>query len=205
MNRKLRFLGRQSIMIEIRIHGRGGQGNVVAAYLLAAAAIKAGFHAQGFPAFGAERRGAPVAAFVRMRKSPIRRRCEVETPDVLIVQDPTLLRLPATLEGVAPKSGILVNTGRRHDLEGSGLEGYRVVKLPATEIAERAIGRPIPNVPLLGAFVALSELFPLDMLHAALAERFDAETTERNWDAVNEATTLTTAGAWRELVDAHAD
>ena len=80
-------------MIEIRIHGRGGQGNVVAAYLLAAAAFDAGLQCQAFPAFGAERRGAPVVAFVRISETPIFRRNQVKHPAYLIIQDRTLLLL----------------------------------------------------------------------------------------------------------------
>src|SRR5260221_13169617 len=98
-----------STTVEIRIHGRGGQGNVVAAYLLAAGAIRAGFNAQAFPAFGAERRGAPVTAFVRIRVTPIRRRAEVEHPDFLVVQDSKLLDIPGTTAGLVDGSGILVN------------------------------------------------------------------------------------------------
>ncbi|RMD71774.1 MAG: pyruvate oxidoreductase subunit gamma, partial [Gammaproteobacteria bacterium] len=84
-------------MIEIRIHGRGGQGNVVAAYLLAIAAFEEGKYSQAFPSFGAERRGAPVVAFVRASDTPFRRRCQVREPAFLIIQDHALLHVPGIL------------------------------------------------------------------------------------------------------------
>jgi Pyruvate/2-oxoacid:ferredoxin oxidoreductase gamma subunit len=97
-------------LIEVRIHGRGGQGNVVAAYLLATAAIDEGHFGQAFPAFGAERRGAPVVAFVRIADRTLRRRNQVLQPDFLIIQDRALLKVPGVLDGLRPGGGILVNT-----------------------------------------------------------------------------------------------
>lgn len=98
-------------MIEVRIHGRGGQGNVVAAYLLATAAFTEGWHAQAFPAFGAERRGAPVVAFVRLNDKPIRRRCQVAEPDFLIIQDEALMRVAGITDGLK-SSGCSLPGGR---------------------------------------------------------------------------------------------
>lgn len=192
---------------EIRIHGRGGQGNVVAAYLLAAAMVRVGKHAQAFPAFGAERRGAPVTAFVRCRTRPIRRRAQVEHPDLLVIQDPTLLRLPETLSGLRADGGIVVNSGRKPSLPFTAPSDARVACVPATGIAEETIGRAIPNVPLLGALVALTEIVPLDALYDALAERFAPETAERNRRAAEAAAACVAAGAWRDLAtsgEAHA-
>lgn len=189
----------------MRIHGRGGQGNVVAAYLLAAAAIRAGFFAQAFPAFGAERRGAPVAAFVRVRKTPIQRRCEIKSPLFVIVQDATLLGISATLGGLGPDSRILANSGRSEGVRDFAVGDFQAVCLPATRIAEQALGKPIPNVPMLAALIALTGLLPLDSLHEVLTERFDSETAERNWTAADMAVRAVTAGAWQELADAHTD
>src|SRR5262249_3245175 len=135
--------------MEIRIHGRGGQGNVVAAYLLAAGGIRAGFNAQAFPAFGAERRGAPVTAFVRIRETPIPRRAEVEHPDFLIVQDVKLLDIPGTTAGLVAKGGILVNTESVSAVSTDARSRFRVVTLPASRIAEEALGKKVPNVPLI--------------------------------------------------------
>jgi pyruvate ferredoxin oxidoreductase gamma subunit len=183
--------------VEIRIHGRGGQGNVVAAYLLAAGAIRAGFHAQAFPAFGAERRGAPVTAFVRIRETPIRRRAEVEHPDFLVVQDAKLLDIAGTTGGLAERGGILVNAETAGSLAAGMTDRFRVVALPASRIAEEALGRRVPNVPLIAALLALTGIFPLDAFVAALIERFDAATAAANRKAAEAAFAAVPAGAWR--------
>lgn len=190
-------------MLDIRIHGRGGHGNVTAAYLLAATLFAGGLEAQAFPAFGAERRGAPVTAFVRVARVPIRRRDQVRRPDILVIQDPTLLTLPATLEGLAPDGGVLVNA-ERHERLGPPPEipSERWVSLPATRIAEQTLGRPIPNTVLLGAFLALTGLAGFDALATALAERFPPETAERNLAAARAGAERVPAGAFRRIVDA---
>jgi pyruvate ferredoxin oxidoreductase gamma subunit len=182
--------------IEIRIHGRGGQGNVVAAYLLAAGAIRAGFNAQAFPAFGAERRGAPVTAFVRIRETPIRRRAEVEHPDFLVVQDAKLLDIPGTTAGLVDKGGILVNAESLSAVATSISSRFRVVALPASRIAEAALGKKVPNVPLIAAFLALTGVFALEPFLAALSERFDAKTAAANRKAAETAFAAVPAGAW---------
>jgi pyruvate ferredoxin oxidoreductase gamma subunit len=183
--------------IEIRIHGRGGQGNVVAAYLLAAAAIRAGFQAQAFPAFGAERRGAPVTAFVRIRRSPIARRNEIEHPDMLIVQDPKLLAVPGTTAGLRADGGILVNA--EADAPLAAVAGARLVRLPASRLAEATIGRDVPNVALVAGLAALAGLFPPEALFAALEDRFRPEVAARNRQTAEAAAAAVTAGAWEDL------
>ncbi len=187
-------------MIEVRIHGRGGQGNVVAAYLLAAAAIEGGRHAQAFPAFGAERRGAPVAAFVRVDGRPIRRRDRVRNPGFVIVQDATLLADPATLEGLAPQGRVLVNSVRAREMPpAAGIPACRWAAVPATRIAETQLGRPIPNTALLGAFLSLTGLVPLEALERALRARFPEDTARRNVLAARAAAEAVPAGAWQEV------
>lgn len=192
-------------LIEVRIHGRGGQGNVVAAYLLAAAAVHAGLYAQAFPAFGAERRGAPVAAFVRCRKAPILRRSEVSTPNFVIVQDLTLLALEETLDGLPAKAGVLVNTGRHASLRIAALGSRCAAYLPATKIAEETVGRPVPNVPLLAAFLSLTRLTPLDALAAAIEERFSGDTATHNRRAANLGAAAVDAGAWADEIALEVD
>ena len=189
-------------MLEIRIHGRGGQGNVVAAYLLAAAVVDAGLYGQAFPAFGAERRGAPVAAFVRAARETVRRRCQIEKPDIVVVQDPTLLAVPATLAGLREDGCVLVNSGREEAVAAPPGYGDRWVGLPATRIAEDAIGRPMPNSALLGALLALTGLCPLAALEQALEERFPSDTAARNRKAVRMAAERVPEHAWRRVVDA---
>src|SRR5574341_372979 len=125
-----------TIMLEVRIHGRGGQGGVIASKVLAEALFREGWDVQAFPAFGVERRGAPVAAFVRADLKPIRLRCQVERPDALIILDPTLLDDPATLTGLKPEGWVVVNT----ELDPSALPiplAFRVAAVDATGIALR--------------------------------------------------------------------
>ncbi len=188
-------------MIEIRIHGRGGQGNVVAAYLLAIAAFEEGKYSQAFPSFGAERRGAPVVAFVRMADAPFRRRCQVREPDFLIIQDPALLHVPGILGGLKEGGGILVNATQPSEVL-SGQLGREVVALPATALAQEFLGRPVPNTALLAAFLSLTGLLPLEALVKALAQRFKGEVLERNRRLVAEAAQRVPAGLWKEVVHA---
>lgn len=182
-------------MIEIRIHGRGGQGNVVAAYLLAIAAFEEGRYAQAFPNFGAERRGAPVTAFIRIADRPIRRRCQVIQPMYLIIQDDALLHVPGVLDGLHEDGGILVNSMQSSD-ELTIQIGRDVVSLQASRLAAEMLGRPVPNTALLAAFLNLTHLLPQGALIKALANRFRGEVLERNSRLVTEAATQVPAGLW---------
>jgi pyruvate ferredoxin oxidoreductase gamma subunit len=187
------------MMIEIRIHGRGGQGNVVAAYLLAGAAIDQGWHGQAFPAFGAERRGAPVAAFVRIARDRFRRRSQVIAPHFVIVQDEALLRSGVTA-GLRAGGGVLVNSARAAEfLPLDGVE--RRASLPATRLSQEILGRPLPNTALLAAFLSLTGLLRPEALIPALARRFSGEILEANERLVAAASTQVQAGLWREAVD----
>ncbi|MEN8106672.1 MAG: 2-oxoacid:acceptor oxidoreductase family protein [Pseudomonadota bacterium] len=188
-------------MIEIRIHGRGGQGNVVAAYLLAIAAFEEDRYAQAFPNFGAERRGAPVTAFVRIADRPIRRRCQVREPAFLIIQDASLLHVPGITDGLQANGSILVNSSEDGDVLGAKLE-HPVVALPASALAQEILGRPLPNTALLSAFLALTGLLPQSALIQALGQRFQGKVLENNRQLVEQAAAQVTAGAWQE--DIHA-
>ncbi|MBI2939789.1 MAG: 2-oxoacid:acceptor oxidoreductase family protein [Chloroflexi bacterium] len=171
---------------EIRIHGRGGQGNVAAAELLAQAAFVAGKHVQAFPAFGAERMGAPVVAFVRLSDSPIRLRSQVYAPHVLIVQDRTLLTAGAAsvAAGLPPGGLVLLNAPEVPDELFPALPaGARAVAVPATDIALETIGRAVPNTALLGAFAALTDAFSLAAVQQAVRERFPGALGEKNAEA----------------------
>jgi pyruvate ferredoxin oxidoreductase gamma subunit len=184
-------------MIEIRIHGRGGQGNVVAAYLLATAAFDAGLQCQAFPAFGAERRGAPVVAFVRISEKPIRRRNQVLHPAYLIIQDQTLLHEPGLIGGLLPGGGILLNSNRTAD-EATKLIGKPTVTLPATAMALETVGKDVPNVPLLSAFLSLTGMLPHASLVHALEQRFKGDILEKNKQLVKLAADRVPAGLWKE-------
>jgi pyruvate ferredoxin oxidoreductase gamma subunit len=184
-------------MIEYRIHGRGGQGSVAAAYLLAAAAFEAGHTCQAFPAFGAERRGAPVTAFVRIDDKPIHLRSQVAAPDYLIVQDETLLLDRNLTHGLKPGGAMLVNS--RKPAEGIAKAfNTRVVAIPATEMAVEEIGRPIPNTALLAAFLALTGHLPQEALAAALKGRFHGPVLEKNLKLIARAAEAVEAGAWKK-------
>jgi len=188
-------------MIEIRIHGRGGQGNVVAAYLLAAAAFEEGRYVQAFPNFGAERRGAPVTAFVRISDSPIRRRCQVLEPAYLIVQDDALLHLPDITAGLQAGGPLLVNSNRDSAELAARLD-RTVVALPASALAQEILGRPVPNTALLSAFLELTGLLPRAALIKALGERFHGAVLDNNRQLIERAAAQVSAGAWQE--DEHA-
>ncbi len=184
-------------MIEVRIHGRGGQGNVVAAYLLATAAFEEGRYGQAFPAFGAERRGAPVTAFVRIADTPIRRRCEVRQPAFLIIQDEALLHVQGVLGGLKPGGAVLVNSGKSSE-ELSETHGLSMQSLPATGLAQEILGRPVPNTALLAAFLTLTELLPREALVKALAERFKGKVLDDNTRLIERAAALVSPAAWKE-------
>ncbi len=188
-------------MIEVRIHGRGGQGNVVAAYLLATAAVDEGHFGQAFPAFGAERRGAPVAAFVRIAERTLRRHNQVLHPDFLIIQDRALLHVPGVLDGLRPGGGILVNTS--FDVASvNELLGHAVVTLPATQLAKTHLGKPVPNTALLSAFLALTQMLPMSSLAGALGQKFKGDILERNLRLIEAAAQQVPSGLWKEMAHA---
>lgn len=185
-------------MLEIRIHGRGGQGNVMAAYLLATTAIEEGRQAQAFPSFGAERRGAPVTAFVRIADAPIRRRCQVRAPHFLIVQDPALLHVPGVTSGLREGGAILADGVAEPEFDAA--LGCTIVRLPATRLAVEHLGRPVPNTALMAAFLTLTGILPLEALIKALGNRFKGEVFERNRRLIEAAADAVPAGQWRDIL-----
>ena len=182
-------------MFQIRIHGRGGQGVVSGAELLSVAAFLEGRHAQAFPSFGSERMGAPVMAFCRIDDKEIRLREPVLDPDALIIQDATLLHQVDLFNGVRPRACVLINAPRGIDELGlggfsRGVQQYRFVTVPATELALKHVGRAVPNVPLLGGFAAATGVVGLDSLVRAIREKFPGAVAERNVAAAHEAYAL---------------
>ena len=179
-------------MLQIRIHGRGGQGVVTAAEMLSSAAFEQGQHAQAFPSFGSERTGAPVVAFCRMDDREIRLREPILAPDVLIVQDPTLLHQVDVFQGLQPDGYVLINTKRSFDELGLAeisqrFRHERLITVPATEIAMRLLGRPLPNAVLLGGFAALSGLITLEAVEHAIRHKFKGQVAQANVAGANEA------------------
>ena len=181
-------------MLQIRIHGRGGQGVVTAAEMLSLAAFEQGRHAQAFPSFGSERTGAPVVAFCRIDDQEIRLREPIMAPDVLIVQDPTLLHQVDVFQGLKPDGYVLINTRRSFDELGLGeisqrFRHERLITVPATDIAIKHLGRPLPNAVLLGGFAALSGLITLEAVEHAIRHKFNGRVAESNVAGANEAFT----------------
>ena len=193
-------------MFAVRIHGRGGQGAVTAAELLSVAAFDEGRHAQAFPTFGSERTGAPVVAFCRIDDRPIRLREPIADPDALIVQDPTLLHQVNLFAGLRRDGFLLLNTSR--SLEELGLDelverltSEHVIAVPATEIAREHLGRPLPNIALLGGFAALTAQVSLPAVNQAIRARFPGAVGEGNVSAAAAAYDHV-AESMRRLADA---
>ena len=190
--RPRRYGARLCEMFEVRIHGRGGQGVVTAAELLSIAAFDEGRYAQAFPSFGSERMGAPVVAFCRIGDSEIRSHEPIEEPDALIVQDPTLIHQVDLFSGVNGDAFLLFNTTRSLGELGlaeivSTLRPERVRTVPATEIARRCLGRPLPNAALLGAFAALTGAVSLGSVTDAIRGRFPEPVAAGNAAAAERA------------------
>lgn len=179
-------------MYQIRVHGRGGQGVVTTAELLSVAAFAEGRQAQAFPTFGSERTGAPVVGFCRIDDRPIRTHEPVARPDAVIIQDATLLHQIDVFEGLGADGYLLINTSR--SLTELGLDEYverlgcdRVVTIPATELALRHLGRPLPGAVLLGAFAALTGQVKVASVNQAIRERFSGPVAAGNIAAADEA------------------
>jgi 2-oxoisovalerate/pyruvate ferredoxin oxidoreductase gamma subunit len=177
-------------MRELRIHGRGGQGAVIASKLLAAALFREGRSVQSFPAFGVERRGAPVTAFLRISEGPILLRCEITEPDDLMVLDPTLVEAVDVSVGLKPGGSILINSERDPLTYTRLREKYRVATVDASGIARsHGIGsktQPIVNTAILGAFAVYSQLVNLDSVLEAIRNDVPLA-TEANVKAAEEA------------------
>jgi len=179
-------------MLQVRFHGRGGQGVVTAAEMLSIAAFEQGRHAMAFPSFGSERTGAPVLAFCRIDDREIRLREPILAPDVLIIQDPTLLHQVDVFQGLQPDGYVLINSTRSFDELGVGdivkrFRHERLTNVPATEIALKHLSRPVANAALLGGFAALSGLITLDAVSHAIRDKFSGKVAEGNVAAAAEA------------------
>ncbi len=179
-------------MFEVRIHGRGGQGVVTAADLLSIAAFHDGRHSQSFPSFGSERTGAPVVAFCRIDQKEIRSHDPIAHPDAVIIIDPTVLLQVDVFGGIKDDAYILINSG--HTLEELGLADLRerhsddrISLVPATELAREHLGRPLPNVPMLGAFAGATGQVAMESVAEAIRAKFKGKVGEGNVAAAQAA------------------
>ena len=167
-------------MFQIRIHGRGGQGVVTAAEMLALAGFMEGHKAQAFPSFGSERTGAPVVAFARLSSVE-----PIQEPDVVLIQDRTLLESVPVFSGLQPEGYVLINSSRSP--EELGLEDLikqlpkgHVMSVPATNYALESLGRPLPGAGMLAGFAAITGSMKLESVQKAYAVKFAGRIAEAN-------------------------
>lgn len=159
-------------MKEIRFHGRGGQGSVTAAQLLAIAAFHEGKQSQAFPRFGVERRGAPVESFTRISDEKINIRSGVYNPDIIVVLDSSLIEDEDVTNGLKSKGTIIINTIKDPKELIKNHNNFNIFTVDATSIAMNIFQKPIVNTAILGAFASATKLVSLESLGKAIEERF---------------------------------
>ncbi|MEI6725079.1 MAG: 2-oxoacid:acceptor oxidoreductase family protein [Actinomycetes bacterium] len=177
-------------LTEIRWHGRGGQGAVTAAKMVAELALGQHKYFQAFPEYGPERSGAPIVAFTRVSDEPIQVYAGIEHPQIVVVLDPSLLSIVDVTKGAPDDAVVLVNSEmspaelRKH----YGLKGFRYYTIAATRIAVETIRRPIPNTPMVGALTRITGLFPIDnvvdFLREDFGKKFPPKVVEGNITAI---------------------
>jgi len=176
-------------ILEVRWHGRGGQGAWTASELLARAAINEGKYIQSFPEFGPERMGAPVRAFTRISDEPIQTHCAVYNPDVVAVLDPSLIRTVPVTEGLNDE-GILIVNSKETPAQMRAMfkiEKRRIWTVPATEIALKILNRPITNTAMLGAVARVTGIIRLESVEKVVSDRFKGTIVEKNLGVIKEA------------------
>jgi pyruvate ferredoxin oxidoreductase gamma subunit len=187
-------------MFQVRIHGRGGQGVVTAAEVLATAAYLENRYAQAFPSFSSERMGAPVVSYCRIDDKEIRLREPILEPDAVIVQDPTLFKAVDVFQGLRSNGYVLINSARplqQLHIDNSilALPAGHFLTVPASELATKHVGRPLPNAALLGAFARLTGLIRLDSVIRAIRETLPEKIAAANVAAASAAYALGAAAA----------
>ncbi|MBN1367930.1 MAG: pyruvate ferredoxin oxidoreductase subunit gamma [Dehalococcoidales bacterium] len=174
-------------LLEIRWHGRGGQGAVTSAELVAQAGINEGRYGQAFPSFGPERRGAPVQAFVRVSTHPIRNRAEITQPDVVVVLDPGLLPVVNVATGLKPDGIAIINTRKTPEQIRQEFKiNQKIATVNATKIAMETLGVNIVNTTMVGALIHATGIVKLDSLTEPLKGRF-GKLAERNFESMKKA------------------
>ncbi len=186
-------------LIEIRWHGRGGQGVVTAGELLAEAALEEGKYIQAFPDYGPERMGAPVKSYTRISDEPIDIHHQILSPDVVIVVNPNLIGVVDVTEGLKEDGVLIVNTSESPQAvrEKLGFKGGRVFTVDATRIALDTLGRDIPSTLMLGAVVKAIGLVSLDSVIRHIKERFGAKFSQK----VVEANVTAVKRAYEEVTE----
>ncbi len=179
---------KEKSLIEIRWHGRGGQGAVTSTELLAQAAVSEGKYAQAFPSFGPERRGAPVQAFNRIdTKEPVKIRADITEPDVVVVLDPSLLDKVKVTAGLKKGGKVIINTRKTAgEIKSEFGIKYPVFTINANTIAREVLGVPIVNTTMLGAVIRTTGIIKKESVHAPLEKRF-GRLGERNIKAMETA------------------
>lgn len=179
-------------LTEVRWHARAGQGAVTASKLLAEAAMEEGFYIQAFPEYGAEREGAPVRSFTRISTTPVRVHSQIYEPDVVLILDSTLIGSVNVTEGLREGGVVIINTSREpaeirariDDLAGK----FKIFTVDATSISLDAIGRPMPNIPMLGAFIGATGLLDFrsvaEKMRKVFSKKFGEKIVEGNLAAL---------------------
>lgn len=163
--------------LEIRWHGRGGQGGKTAVFMLAESLVEQGKHAQGFPDYGPERMGAPVRGYNRISDDPVRLHCGITSPQIVVVLDPTLIAGGDVISGLKPGGKVLVNSAESPEeiRKQLGLKDGGVYTVDATGIALEEIGRPIPNSPMIGALLRITQLAEIDSMARLVGKKFEGK------------------------------
>jgi len=197
-------------LIEIRWHGRGGQGAKTASLLLADAAFNTGKFIQGFPEYGPERMGAPITAYNRISSNPITIHSNIYEPDYVVVVDDTLLECVDVTSGLKETGAIVINTTKSADYLKSVLKGYNgnIYTIDARKISEEALGRYFPNTPMLAAIVKVSGIMSDEALLEDMKNSFKhkfakkPEVIEGNMKAL-ELALKEVKKIWRKLIQTH--
>jgi len=170
------------LLVEVRWHGRGGQGIVTVSRLLAYAALLDGKYVQAFPEFGPERRGAPVTGYTRISNEPITVHSHIYNPNIIVIVDPTLLGRSDLTKGLAKDGIIVANTDKsaKELKESLKIEKTKIYTVNAVRISLDILGRPIYNTALLGAFTKAAPIVTMDSLNKVIQERFPGAMGEKN-------------------------
>ena len=159
-------------MKEIRLHGRGGQGVVKASHIVVKAAVSSGSYGQFIPFFGVERKGSPVFGFLRLSDTPIRRKTQIYHPDILMIFDDSLVKLPATYAGLKEGGTVIINSLKTAEELGIPEQAGEIAVLDASGISEKLFGKNMPNTTMLGALARVTDLVDKNVLFDEIETAF---------------------------------